>query len=420
LATAIAGFIAFRRPYQVTRFAQRIPPHLSLPGDGTNSLLNKTAQFIIFGTALLVYWWWIGWSKAKGLRPGDELLQQFLLGLALALPIITIHELGHAIAGLALGMRLSAFVVGPFEWRISDGRWIFRFNAAGILAGGGVTGIVPGSTGFARQNYVRMALAGTLANVLSGFVALLVAFSVRADSPWQAGGNLALFGGWSLVLGSLNLIPLRTANGYSDGAKVFQILSKGAWGDFHKTAAMVGSTLVTPLRPRDYDINAIQRAAATIRQGYYALLLRLFVSSYFLDQHLLADAGNALTEAESIYNDSASDMPAELYTAFVFGNAFICRDAASARQWWTRMECKKPTRLGVDYWRAAAALYWIEGDLANARDAMAKSEALAQCLPEAGAYEFDRYCNSLLRKAIDAGPPTRTTDIEGATEQIIG
>ena len=47
-------------------------------------------------------------------------------------------------------------------------------------------------------------------------------------------------------------------------------------------------------------------------------------------------------------------------------------------------------------------LKWHNSDyLKLANEALAKSEVLAQKLPRAGAYDFDRYCCVLLRKALD-------------------
>jgi hypothetical protein len=119
------------------------------------------------------------------------------------------------------------------------------------------------------------------------------------------------------------------------------------------------------------------------------------------------EAGQALMDAESIYHKSAADIPAELHTEFVFGNAYVRRDAAAAREWWTRMEAKKPTRFSEDYWRASSALHWIEGNLREANEAWEKCKVLAQELPEAGAYEFDRYCCLLLRRVLDEASVTR-------------
>jgi len=69
---------------------------------------------------------------------------------------------------------------------------------------------------------------------------------------------------------------------------------------------------------------------------------------------------------------------------FVFGSAYLRRDAAAACEWWKRMEAKMPTCFNVDYWRANSALHWIEGNLKEANEAWEKSNALAQQLPKVG------------------------------------
>jgi hypothetical protein len=130
----------------------------------------------------------------------------------------------------------------------------------------------------------------------------------------------------------------------------------------------------------------------------------LYAYSYFLDRGQMLEAGQALRNADSIYHQSASSIPAELHTVFVFGYAYVRRDAAVARVWWTRMEAKKPTRFNLDYWRADSALHRIEGNLEEANEAWRKGNALAQQLPTTGAYEFDRYCCSKLRQALDELP----------------
>jgi hypothetical protein len=85
----------------------------------------------------------------------------------------------------------------------------------------------------------------------------------------------------------------------------------------------------------------------------------------------------------------------------VFGSAYLLRDGAGARKWWLVLEARKPTNLNVDYWRARSAASWMEGNLAEAKEALAKSDAEAEKLPKAGAYEFDRHLNGLLHEAIE-------------------
>ena len=148
--------------------------------------------------------------------------------------------------------------------------------------------------------------------------------------------------------------------------------------------------------------------ARSFPQGRQGLLLRLYAYSYFLDHGRLSDAAQAIREAGLIYQQCSSEIPAELLTVFVFCNAYICGDAAAAQGWWTHMQAKKPTQFNVDYWRAYSALHWVEGNLKEANEAWKKSNELAQQLPKAGAYEFDRYCCALLRKVLDESAVART------------
>jgi len=172
---------------------------------------------------------------------------------------------------------------------------------------------------------------------------------------------------------------------------------------------LAGASLVSPVRPRDYDINAIHRAAEEITQCRQGLLLRLLGYSYFLDCADLHKAAGELAQAGTIYNESASDAPAEFVTAFVFGSAYIGRNADCARWWWAHVEAKKPARLNVEYWLARAALLWIETDLKAASESLEKARALAKELPAFGAYDFERYRCTLLSDVLSAAAPTNSS-----------
>jgi len=401
LAIGAAGMIGFARPFSAPERAIDAPQDQSMPDDWTSNFINKLAGAIIFGLSLGAYLWWMEWMKAGGVPAIRHSLTRIAMNLAVVLAITTIHELGHVGAGWACGMKLRAFVSGPLQWRVREGKWTFKFSPRGFILPEGATGIVPGSGRIDRWHYVSMMSAGSLINLLTGGFALAVAVSSRSDSPIQAGGVLALFGAWSLALAAGNLLPFRTRNCYSDGASMMQLLSGGAWADFHLAVAAIGSSQVSPFRPRNYDIGAIQRASKRIARGQQGLLLRLFAFYHFLDCGKTHEAERAIADAERVYQESAGDLPAELCTVFVFASAYVRRDAAAARMWFERMQMKAPARLTPDYLRALSALHWIEGDLKEANEAWAKSNAMAKKLPKAGAYDFDRYCSSLLRRAMD-------------------
>lgn len=402
----IVGVIAFAKPIQPLVIADDHRVTQPYPGDGTNALLNKLVHLLMFGAGYAAYEWWRFWLVGKRISRIENSWYETMANLLILFIIAFIHEFGHAATGLFLGMKLRAFVVGPFQWRIFDGKWVFQFHLKQILVAGGSASVVPTSVDYQRSNHLWVASAGVLANLITGGFAVWVALNADASSRVQYGGLLALFGLWSLVLAPVNLIPFRIGASYSDGAQIYQLISSGPWADVQRAFSIVGSTLVTPKRPRDYDIDAIQRAAQVINRGWHGLLLRLLAYNYYFDRDQTVEAAESVREAGLIYRDCASEIPGELLMTFVFCNAFICRDASAARQWWSHLQARKPVRFNVDYWLAASALYWIEGDLRSAAEAWEKANALAQRLPKAGSYDFDRDCCSLLRRAIDEVPVT--------------
>lgn len=393
LGIGIIGLSAFACPAELP--ASTPQAQLSaVSGDGTSSFINKGLPLFMLLVGYRVYKWWLGWLSDQDLSSPYFIGGTIVLALV-GLLLVALHEFGHTFMGLLLGMKLRAFVVGPFQWRVREGRWEFHFEPRQILATAGATGIVPTNPNFPSWALLSMLIAGVFTNAATGGVALGLAYAGAAP---QLRGLLALFGAFSLVSAAMNLVPFRIQDNYSDGAQIYQLLSRGAWADYHRVLAAAGANLVSPVRPRDYDIEAIHRAAHTIAQGRQGLLLRLLAHSYFLDQGNFTAAGEELLQAGSIYNMSASDVPSEFVSCFVFGSAYIWRNAETSRQWWAHMEAKNPVH-NSDFWLSHSALRWVEGDLKEAGESLEKARSLAQQLPKAGAYDFERYRCSLLQEA---------------------
>jgi hypothetical protein len=400
LALGIFGFVAFAKPLAIRPVAPA-EEHLSIAGDFTSRHVNRIAQGITFGLSLGSYLWWQGWLKSQHITALDSALVRFALTIVMLFAITSIHELGHAVVGMACGMKLRAFFIGPLQWKVQDAKWVFEFKPKGFLLADGVTALVPGNGELQTWQFLCMMAAGSLFNVLSGGIVLIAIAHGAAHLPLPAIGAIALFGAWSLGLAAANLLPFRTPAGYSDGAIVLQLLAGGAFADFHLSVARIGSSLVSPLRPRDYDIGSIQRAARGIGQGRQALLMWLHAFSHSIDAGKELEADDILAQAELVCLKSAYNIPAELHTSFVFGNALVRRDPVATRFWWNRLQARKPTRFNADYWRAESALHWIEGDLDQARSAWEKSHTLVEQLPDAGAYDFSRHCCAMLRRELD-------------------
>ncbi|MGA8531781.1 MAG: M50 family metallopeptidase, partial [Acidobacteriaceae bacterium] len=394
LAFGLGGLMAFRRR-DVTTAEEGLQP---IPGDGANAILNRMIWIAGAGAFLAGMSWWWRWARMHHLPAEESSFAAKLTVLLIAqLAMVAIHEFGHAAVGKALGMRVRGFIVGPLQWHVREGRWSFRFVLSGFLTPGGATTVVKVNPGQAEWREVAMVAAGSCLGLLSGGFALWVVFASPRGRQEQIWLPLAVFATLSLVVSILNLIPFRTKSFYSDGARIWQIVSGGPWGDLHRAFSAAAATTVTPLRPRDFDIVAIHRAAEAITVGQQALLLRLLASSYYLDCGRLPEAGQALQEAEAVFQRSAPDIPAELCTAFVFGKAYVQRDGAGTRQWWDRMQAKKPMRHDADYWLARSAFCWSEQRLEEAWESWEKGNALMKKLPQVGVYESDRDHCALLR-----------------------
>ena len=398
VAVGIAGLVAFWR-----RDATSQPvatPRARIAGDGTSSTLDTLAGLLAGAGVLAGMFLYQRWGRAHGLyRPHGYAYWIDILFIAFI--TTSIHELGHALVGLSVGMKLRSFVLGPFHWFIRDGRWNFQFHPAGIISAEGVTGVVPTDPDQSRWSLISMIAAGPLANLLTGLVALAAALAAPGRPYAPAWESLFFFATVSLITFASNLLPIRGERLYSDGARIYQVLKGGPWADLYRSVAIAGATSVTALRPRDYDIEAIHRASVLFKHGLQAVLLRLLASDHYIDLGDFSQARDALADAELVYPDSAAEIPAGLHSIFVYNNAVLRRDAAGTRLWWDRLESKKPTHLGVDYWLARSALLWMEGSRSEALEALAKANDMAQSKPLAGVYEFDRDRVTLLGKAME-------------------
>jgi len=245
-------------------------------------------------------------------------------------------------------MKLLSFNVGPLHWRKRERRWSFEFHGAGLITLGGAVGVAPTNQRQPRWQDISMIAAGPFANIFFGLVALWAALQAKETFHPRTWEFLALTASFCLIAAVFNLFPFQAERGsYSDGARIFQLLTDSPVLELHRVSTGIASTLVTSRRPRDMDADAIQRAARRFPHELRGLNLQLCATHSFTDSGRLPEARAALAEAEAIYRDSAIDLPAALHTGIVFDHAYLNRDAAAARLWWERMQQKKPDRPNV-------------------------------------------------------------------------
>jgi len=398
----ILGLVVFTRRDIVGQMATHATPEQPrLPGDGTSKLVDQLANGGQILVLLIANHYWTLWAHDQGL-PESGGLVMWVLEFAIALHVsVLIHELGHVYGGWAFYMKLRHLVIGPFEWSVRGGKWEFSFNAAGLW-GRGLAAMVPTTLRDLRTQRIFTTLGGPVGSLFAGGLGLLGGLSAKGhpwENWWGCFSMLATLGFSSFAL---NLIPMRPQDQYSDGAHLYQLLSRGPWADVHMAFSVAGATLVTPLRARNFDAGLLDRGTAFLKHGKEAMLLRLLKYMHHVDAGRIGEGVAAVAEAEALYPGLAQTLDAELHTDFIFVNALFRRDLEAARLWWGRMEAKTDvTRLKVDYWKARTALLWLEGQAQEAEAAWQKGNAIAQQLPAVGAYEFDRWCFRKLREALD-------------------
>ena len=405
-AAGALGLIVFWRQENVDQLsAKSSSKQLRNRGDGTSSSMDVLANVALFAGFLVAGFYWAQWSMRQNLPNNDSLIVRLLMIEVAMLMTTLAHESGHAAAALLLKMKLRRFVVGPIEGSFRRGRWRLRFRPAGFLGTPGGVGVVPSTLTDLRRRHALVAASGPAASLMAGLLSMCVALSAKGhfwEAAWMPAAYTATF---SLLSFAFNLIPMRPTSAYSDGARIYQLLGRSRWGDVHLALSMGSCTLASPMRPRDCDIDIIQRAAGFLTRGMEALLLRVQAQTYFHDRGMVPEAVQSLEAAEAVYAESIDDLRADLHKSFVFANAFLKRDAARARQWWQRMEAKGSATVDAEYWFTLSALLWIEGAIDEAESACQKSLALMSELPPVGAYEYERDCVEQLRQAIAASIP---------------
>jgi hypothetical protein len=383
ILVAIAGIFYFVSNPVIDSTFQR--QHLPIAGDGTSKWSG-----IIFVIAQLSWGVFIlssigGWTRARGIPSIHSEVLFWITLVSAVYGSILFHELGHLVLGDIVGFRLIGFGVGPLSWVRLGGRWRAQMRYDKLL--GGHTSMVPSTPRNLRIRAMVLTLGGPLASVLLGTIGTLFLLLIPGPQwPATAGRIVALATGLAFGDFIFNLLPLASEAQYSDGARLWQMYRRGPWCDFHCANHYMGLSQTTSLRPRDWPTAMVERAAEFAAQlpqpsGSFAMAYAHFLDrgdwqralNWLERAHLMAQPGSRLSHALSI--DRA------------FLEAFHRHDGREAQRWF---EQAPPRDDSTDYWRSAATVRAVQGDMSGAFNAWTKAWELAQQRPSTGVYDMDR------------------------------
>jgi hypothetical protein len=190
------------------------------------------------------------WLAAQG---GARFLLLAVVVLILGvLPIVAIHEGGHVLCGRLAGFAFASVRIGPLLIA-RDGR-VSRYRGPNLWDG--QANMVPRTlVGISRASALLL-IGGPAANIATG--ALMIAFGPRLGT-WAT-----MFGWYSCVIGTVNLLPLRMSNGPMDGMRLLRILTRPDWTAQWHGLLMLGDAAEQGVHADEYPSDAVRAATGIV------------------------------------------------------------------------------------------------------------------------------------------------------------
>src|SRR5437660_50488 len=125
-----------------------------------------------------------------------------------------VHEAGHVIAGMLVGLQFDGVIVGPFAIRRHYNRWHFRLRPR---ISSGMTYMSFAEFSRIRRREIAGILGGPLSSLAFGLAALIGGEVMRShyDSPWPT--FFEFFGIFSFFIGSIAFLPRYSGRYAGDG-----------------------------------------------------------------------------------------------------------------------------------------------------------------------------------------------------------
>jgi hypothetical protein len=301
-------------------------------------------------------------------------LTTVLMGLGAAFVTLAVHELGHLVAGLAVGFRFSLFAIGPLlVERAPSGRIRLAWNREPGLFGG-VAGTIPVGPEVPRWRFAVNIAGGPCASL---FLALGAA-AVLAWTPVPH-GLLRSALGWLRLLSAAIFVgtafPLPNGPFVTDGLRFLRLLGRGPHGDRELSLLTLASAEQGGLRPRDWDASLIERGRALRDGSIFECQMHLYAYMHALDSGSFPAAKAALEQALSLGVSDLVRAPCLVEAAY-----FAAAHDGDPRRARELLAGVRPRAFGVlesDRLRAQAAIALAEGDSRSANETLARALAVS-------------------------------------------
>lgn len=284
---------------------------------------------------------------------------------------VLLHEVGHLIAGVAVGFAFRQFAVGPFVLTREIGGLRFHFATARLL-GGGQVAMLPESTDGLRARFLQF--------IAGGPAITLLLFTVPFAFRGTLFSNCLLI--VNLLIAVSSLIPY-TINGRSTDAKLLLgLLRPGPAADRLATILYLLAIDSRGTPPREWpadSLNALERDGGN---SAYCEVGMMFVYFGAMDTGEPARIAAALERVLALAYHMNPDSRRAYFAEAAFVQGIFRRDAALARAWLDDARHVKGT-LPKDDWDSAAlaGIACAEGDAAQASAQLTRAIAMLDRQP---------------------------------------
>jgi len=270
---------------------------------------------------------------SQSISPVNERVIVVLVAMAMSVGIgvvslivaVLVHELGHVVAGYLVGLRVARVHLGPLEIR-DHGRprvRLVRSLQAGVV-------LVPfdraAALGPLRWGLIVSTAAGPLSGLVSGVVMISLAGGLRLGDPFSL---LQAVAQMSLILGALNLLPLRSGDQLADGRRILSLLVRNRECGQILAATLMLAEALSGRRPREWDPALL----AVMERSPEDVFARLVLYEAAIDRGDIEVAGRHLDAAVVLRKEKWTAADAILFTEAAYFTARHRGDARAARSW---------------------------------------------------------------------------------------
>jgi hypothetical protein len=287
----------------------------------------------------------------------------FFVILGLLFIAILLHELGHMIAGLLTDHRVVRVQVGPFFFEDDPQKDAPRVGFKPLLGTGmgGFVLMLPRDFADLRLRTLITILGGPAASVGSGTLGL-VAFALMfgGDFTPVTMHTVGLFSMLSILLGMINLIPVRTPTFQTDGGQVVPLVVGGKHAQYQVARRSLTTLEALGTRARDLPPGLIKRMLVLQNKSQNHIEGLMMAYRHFEDANRFEQAGKFLAQAVTLAKRHPKRAMQGVYGEAAYFWAFYYRKPELAKSFYRKVKKRRLPPASKYIYSAAIAL--AEGD----------------------------------------------------------